>query len=85
LLAGGEGPFGALSYACSVQRYQHLLGYELRHVMPAKARPRARMLRLLASLLAVIAATTLVLVPPAAASAGRPSRDVPKIDVRGVA
>lgn len=32
LMASGGGPFGALGYSANVQRFQHLLGYELRHV-----------------------------------------------------
>lgn len=34
LVAEGGGPFGALGFASKVQHYQHLLGYELRHVTP---------------------------------------------------
>ena len=34
LLATGGGPFGALGFAPNLQHYQHLLGYELRHVIP---------------------------------------------------
>jgi hypothetical protein len=34
LLAEGEGPLGALGYECELQRYQVLLGYELRHLIP---------------------------------------------------
>ena len=32
LVASGGGPFGALGYSANVQQFQHLLGYELRHV-----------------------------------------------------
>jgi hypothetical protein len=32
LIASGGGPFGALGYSPNVQEYQHLLGYDLRHV-----------------------------------------------------
>jgi hypothetical protein len=32
LIASGGGLFGALGYPANVQHYQHLLGYELRHV-----------------------------------------------------
>lgn len=32
LIASGGGPFGALGYSANVQQYQHLLGYELRHL-----------------------------------------------------
>jgi hypothetical protein len=34
LLAGDDGPFGALAYSPNIQHYQRLLGYELRHVTP---------------------------------------------------
>jgi hypothetical protein len=34
LLADGQGPFGALGYDADLQHYQHLLGYELRHLIP---------------------------------------------------
>jgi hypothetical protein len=34
LLAEGGGAFGALGFAPGIQHYQHLLGYELRHVVP---------------------------------------------------
>lgn len=34
LLADGGGPFGALGFTSSVRHFQHLLGYELRHVIP---------------------------------------------------
>lgn len=42
LLASGGGPFGALGYAASVQHYQHLLGYELRHLVPVSVRELRR-------------------------------------------
>ena len=32
LLVEGGGPFGALEFEANVQHYQHLLGYELRHL-----------------------------------------------------
>jgi hypothetical protein len=32
LLADGGGPFGALGFGTNVHHYQHLLGYELRHI-----------------------------------------------------
>lgn len=38
LVAEGGGAFGALGYAPSLQRYQHLHGYELRHFKP-RGRP----------------------------------------------
>jgi hypothetical protein len=34
LLAEGEGPFGALGFEPELQHYQHLLGYELCHLIP---------------------------------------------------
>jgi hypothetical protein len=37
LLAEGDGPFGALGFAAAMHHYQRLLGYELRHLMPAGA------------------------------------------------
>jgi hypothetical protein len=48
LLGEGGGPFGALGFDTSLHHYQHLLGYELRHLSPrtsgrvAPARTRAR-------------------------------------------
>jgi hypothetical protein len=38
LFSADEGLFGALGYSSNVQHYQHLLGYELRHLIPASAR-----------------------------------------------
>jgi hypothetical protein len=35
LLVEGGGPFGAVGFATGVQYYQHLLGYELRHIIPS--------------------------------------------------
>lgn len=66
LLGDGEGPFGALGYPPSVQHYQHLLGYELRHVVRASPRHVAFRRRLVASVV-VLAATVAVAVPRAAA------------------
>jgi hypothetical protein len=37
LLAEGGGVFGALGFTHNVQHYQHLLGYELRHIVPVPA------------------------------------------------
>ncbi|HTX11783.1 MAG TPA: hypothetical protein VME22_24390 [Solirubrobacteraceae bacterium] len=34
LLADGGGPFGALGFTSNVRHFQHLLGYELCHVIP---------------------------------------------------
>jgi hypothetical protein len=39
LVVEGGGAFGALGLPPSVQHYQHLLGYELRHLRPHAARP----------------------------------------------
>jgi hypothetical protein len=39
LLAEGGGPFGALGFTANVQHYQHLLGYELRHLIPSADPP----------------------------------------------
>lgn len=74
LLAEGGGPFGALGLTDQEQYYQHLLGYQLRHLIPAPPHAVTRRRRLLASL--VIAAVTAVslIVPPAAASAGGSTR-----------
>jgi hypothetical protein len=36
LLAEGGGPFGALGFTSNVRHFQHLLGYELRHVIPVE-------------------------------------------------
>jgi hypothetical protein len=42
LVVEGGGAFGALGLSPSVQHYQHLLGYELRHLRPHAARPDRR-------------------------------------------
>lgn len=42
LLAEGDGPFGALGFAAGLHHYQHLLGYELRHVIPRDERASSR-------------------------------------------
>jgi hypothetical protein len=42
LLAEGDGPFGALGFDRELHHYQHLLGYELRHLVPARTRRRRR-------------------------------------------
>jgi hypothetical protein len=34
LFAEGGGPFGALGFSTELHHYQHLLGYELRHLIP---------------------------------------------------
>jgi hypothetical protein len=48
-VANGGGPFGALGYIANIQHYQHLLGYQLRHLVPASPRELARARRRLAS------------------------------------
>jgi len=68
LLAGDEGLFGALGYPTNVQHYQHLLGYELRHVIPARPHRATRRRRLIASLV-VVAATIAAVAPRAVADA----------------
>lgn len=67
LFAQDEGPFGALGYPRSVQDYQHLLGYELRHVIPIPAYRAARRRRRLALIL--VTASVGLVAPPAAQSA----------------
>ena len=76
LLVDGGGPFGALGAGRNVQHYQHLLGYELRHVIPAGTRghviraDRRRMTRRrrLVVSLALAAAAFAAVVPRAIAS-----------------
>jgi hypothetical protein len=41
LLAEGDGPFRALGFGAGMQHYQRLLGYELRHLVPASPPRRA--------------------------------------------
>jgi hypothetical protein len=38
LFSADEGLFGALGFSSNVQHYQHLLGYELRHLIPSSPR-----------------------------------------------
>ncbi|MFZ0091783.1 MAG: hypothetical protein WAL63_19930, partial [Solirubrobacteraceae bacterium] len=45
LLAEGGGTFGAVGLSPSVQHFQHLLGYELRHVIPTMVHSSPRRLR----------------------------------------
>ena len=72
LLADGGGPFGALGFATSVQHYQHLLGYELRHLVPLGTRRRTYRRRLVGSIaVAVVAAAVAIIAPPAAAERRR--------------
>jgi hypothetical protein len=66
LLAEDGGPFGALGFTVNVQHYQHLLGYELRHLTPVSPHVVMRRRRLLVSL-AVAGATIASLgAPPGA-------------------
>lgn len=60
LLAEGDGPFGALGFPPAVQRYQHMHGYELRHVKPRPVQQPAWLRKLLVCLVAT--ATTAYLV-----------------------
>jgi hypothetical protein len=66
LLAMGGGLFGGLGFTKNVQHYQHLLGYELRHVIPARGGPATRRRRLLASLAVIAAAVATLVVPQVA-------------------
>lgn len=66
LLVDGGGPFGALGFERNLQHYQHLLGYELRHVIPVRAHSAPRRKRLVASFV-VAAATVAAIVPRAVA------------------
>jgi hypothetical protein len=50
LLADGGGPFGALGFTGNVQHFQHLLGYELRHVVAVGSDRTTHWRRLVASL-----------------------------------
>jgi hypothetical protein len=70
VLVEGGGPFGALGLARGVQHYQHLLGYELRHVIPHAGHEITRRQRLAAS--GVVAVTTALLLL-AAGAAGAPT------------
>ena len=42
LLAEGHGPFGAVGFGPNMREFQHLLGYDLRHLIPARANERCR-------------------------------------------
>ncbi len=68
LLAADEGLFGALAYSSSVQHHQHLLGYELRHVIPGGTRAGSRRRRLVASVAVAGVLTASIIVPRGAAS-----------------
>ena len=62
----GGGLFGGFGFTKNVQHYQHLLGYELRHVIPAAGRPATRRRRLFASLAVIAAAVATLVVPQVA-------------------
>jgi hypothetical protein len=69
LLAEGSGPFGALGFSPNVQHYQHLLGYELRHLTPTPTRSVLRLRLVAISVLAMaVAAGTLYALPSTAIS-----------------
>jgi hypothetical protein len=63
LLADGGGLFGALGFPANLQHYQHLLGYELRHVIPATPHRATHKRRLIASLV-VLASSAALILPP---------------------
>jgi hypothetical protein len=69
VVAAGGGPFGALGLGPGVQHYQHLLGYELRHVIPQTERLTRRQ-RLVTS--GILAAATVSLLIAADAGATPP-------------
>ena len=71
LLAKGGGPFGALGFSENVQHYQHLLGYELRHLRLAPAHPVTRRRVATGALLAGAAAATVALPGRRSAVTGR--------------
>lgn len=68
VLAADEGLFGALGYSSSVQHHQHLLGYELRHVIPEGTRVGTHRTRLFASVAVAGVLTASIIVPRAVAS-----------------
>jgi hypothetical protein len=71
LLADGGGTFGVLGFTSNLQHYQHLLGYELRHVIPVGQRRMSWRRRLVASVV-LTAASLAVVVPRADAQTGAP-------------
>jgi hypothetical protein len=69
LVAEGGGPFGALGFTANVQHYQHLLGYELRHLKPLRADAMIRRRRRLASFVVAAVTAAWLLAPAEAAGA----------------
>lgn len=76
LLADGGGIFGGLGFTSNLQHYQHLLGYELRHVIPVGERRVTWRRRLIASVV-LAAASLVVAVPRAEAHTGLPGSAKP--------
>jgi hypothetical protein len=79
LLAEGGGSFGALGFSKNVQHYQHLLGYELRHMIPFRADRTGRRWRLVAGAAVAAAATAAIIVPPAIANTTQHSSVAPVV------
>jgi hypothetical protein len=69
LLAEGGGPFGALGSETNIQHYQHLLGYELRHLIPAPLDAMTWTRRRLVCLVVAAVTTVTLSVPDAAGGA----------------
>jgi hypothetical protein len=68
LVSEGGGPFGALGFTANVQHYQHLLGYELRHLIPLRGDAMTWRGRRLDASLVVAAVTAATLLAPAQAA-----------------
>ena len=82
LLVEGGGSFGALELDPNVQHYQHLLGYELRHVTLSTPRAFARKRRMLAlgaAALASVALASVTLLVDGAAAAGQDPATPPQL------
>lgn len=73
LVAADGGPFGALGFASNVQHYQHLLGYELRHVTPQTTRPLSLKRRLLAAAAITLTSVALLVEATVAIAAVTPA------------
>ena len=74
LVAEGGGPFGALEFEPNLQHYQHLLGYELRHLTlstPSAFARKRRVLGFAAVALTSVALTSVTLLVDDAAASGR--------------